>query len=89
MTIGDVLGEGCFGQVRKAYCTGLASHPNTPVVVAVKQLKPDATEQELADLVQEMNTMKSIEQQHVNLINLLGACTQNGKCVCIHVLRTQ
>ena len=61
-----------------AYCTGLPSSPNRPVVVAVKQLKPDATEKELADLVQEMNTMKRIEQ-HVNLISFLGACTQNGE----------
>ena len=38
----------------------------------------DATENELADLLSEMDTMKEIGK-HKNIINLIGACTQNGE----------
>lgn len=38
----------------------------------------DASEQELTDLVSEMKVMKTIGK-HINIINLLGVCTQNGK----------
>jgi len=41
-------------------------------------LLADATENELADLLSEMDTMKTIGR-HNNIINLLGACTQDGK----------
>ena len=39
-------------------------------------LSDGATESELADLLQEMEIMKKIGQ-HINIINLLGCCTQN------------
>ena len=38
----------------------------------------DATENELHDLLSEMATMKQIGI-HVNIINFLGCCTQNGE----------
>jgi formate dehydrogenase assembly factor FdhD len=38
----------------------------------------DATENELADLLSEMDTMKTIGK-HNTIINLLGACTQQGE----------
>ena len=37
----------------------------------------DATDRELADLIQEMEVMKIIGR-HINIINLLGCCTQGG-----------
>ncbi|KAK2099095.1 Fibroblast growth factor receptor 2, partial [Saguinus oedipus] len=37
----------------------------------------DATEKDLSDLVSEMEMMKMIGK-HKNIINLLGACTQDG-----------
>lgn len=40
-------------------------------------LTADATENELADLLSEMDTMKEIGR-HKNIINLIGACTQDG-----------
>ncbi|KAG7230089.1 hypothetical protein INR49_009809 [Caranx melampygus] len=40
-------------------------------------LKDDATEKDLSDLVSEMEMMKMIGK-HKNIINLLGACTQDG-----------
>lgn len=38
----------------------------------------DATEKDLSDLVSEMEMMKMIGK-HKNIINLLGACTQEGE----------
>jgi len=38
----------------------------------------DASERDVTDLVQEMEMMKLIGR-HLNIINLLGCCTQNGE----------
>jgi len=38
----------------------------------------DASERDVADLIQEMEVMKLIGR-HINIINLLGCCTQNGQ----------
>ncbi|KAG9353990.1 hypothetical protein JZ751_012114 [Albula glossodonta] len=51
--------------------------PNRVTKVAVKMLKSDATEKDLSDLISEMEMMKIIGK-HKNIINLLGACTQDG-----------
>lgn len=40
--------------------------------------KADATEKDLSDLISEMEMMKMIGK-HKNIINLLGACTQDGR----------
>jgi serine/threonine protein kinase len=45
--------------------------------VAVKMLKDGHTDTEMMDLVSEMEMMKMIGK-HVNIINLLGCCTQDG-----------
>ncbi|EDO43236.1 predicted protein, partial [Nematostella vectensis] len=76
ITIKEQLGEGAFGLVMKAEALGLTDMPYRHTV-AVKMLKADATENELADLLSEMDTMKNIGS-HKNIINLIGACTQNG-----------
>ncbi|TWW78159.1 Fibroblast growth factor receptor 2 [Takifugu flavidus] len=78
LTLGKPLGEGCFGQVVMAEALGVdKDKPKEAVTVAVKMLKDDATEKELSDLVSEMEMMKMIGK-HKNIINLLGACTQDG-----------
>ncbi|XP_020847901.1 fibroblast growth factor receptor 3 isoform X10 [Phascolarctos cinereus] len=78
LTLGKPLGEGCFGQVVMAEAIGIdKDKPNKPVTVAVKMLKDDATDKDLSDLVSEMEMMKMIGK-HKNIINLLGACTQDG-----------
>ena len=46
-----------------------------PAVVAVKMLKEGHTDGDVIDLVKEMEIMKRIGK-HVNIINLLGVCTQ-------------
>uniref|UniRef100_UPI00398F2157 fibroblast growth factor receptor 4-like isoform X1 n=1 Tax=Pristiophorus japonicus TaxID=55135 RepID=UPI00398F2157 len=78
LILGKPLGEGCFGQVVKAEAYGInKDNPDKPVTVAVKSLKDDATEKDLADLISEMEMMKMMDK-HKNIINLLGACTQDG-----------
>ncbi|XP_073430537.1 fibroblast growth factor receptor 3 isoform X4 [Dendrobates tinctorius] len=78
LTLGKPLGEGCFGQVVMAEAIGIdKDKPNRAITVAVKMLKDDATDKDLSDLVSEMEMMKMIGK-HKNIINLLGACTQDG-----------
>ncbi|XP_069474033.1 fibroblast growth factor receptor 1 isoform X4 [Ambystoma mexicanum] len=78
LILGKPLGEGCFGQVVMAEAIGLDKEkPNRVTKVAVKMLKSDATEKDLSDLISEMEMMKMIGK-HKNIINLLGACTQDG-----------
>ncbi|MFT7806096.1 fibroblast growth factor receptor 2 isoform X3 [Arapaima gigas] len=78
LTLGKPLGEGCFGQVVMGEALGIdKDKPKEAMTVAVKMLKDDATEKDLSDLVSEMEMMKMIGK-HKNIINLLGACTQDG-----------
>ena len=76
LTIGKTLGEGAFGKVLQAEALGL-KQPGLSSLVAVKMLKEGHTDTEMIDLVSEMDMMKVIGR-HINIINLLGACTQDG-----------
>ena len=114
----EVLGEGTFGKVVRAYgyCTALKediakyvrkittlrvetkenvrsldgnletveprgelviapSAVKRPAMFAVKMLKEGHTDAEMIDFVKEMEMMKMIGK-HINIINLLGVCTQ-------------
>ncbi|XP_054004822.1 fibroblast growth factor receptor homolog 1-like isoform X2 [Hylaeus anthracinus] len=75
LSLGNTLGEGAFGKVIRAQTN--TGKPGIPSVVAVKMLKEGHTDAEMMDLVSEMEMMKMIGK-HVNIINLLGACTQGG-----------
>ncbi|XP_043269981.1 fibroblast growth factor receptor homolog 1-like isoform X2 [Venturia canescens] len=75
LALGNTLGEGAFGKVVRAQTN--TGKPGIPCVVAVKMLKEGHTDAEMMDLVSEMEMMKMIGK-HVNIINLLGACTQGG-----------
>ncbi|XP_069051408.1 fibroblast growth factor receptor 4 [Lepisosteus oculatus] len=78
LTLGKPLGEGCFGQVVRAEAYGISKEsPDQVATVAVKMLKDDATDKDLADLISEMEMMKMMDK-HKNIINLLGVCTQDG-----------
>uniref|UniRef100_A0A8C9KDY0 Fibroblast growth factor receptor n=1 Tax=Panthera tigris altaica TaxID=74533 RepID=A0A8C9KDY0_PANTA len=78
LVLGKPLGEGCFGQVVRAEAFGMdPARPDQASTVAVKMLKDNASDKDLADLVSEMEVMKLIGR-HKNIINLLGVCTQEG-----------
>ncbi|KAF1555082.1 Fibroblast growth factor receptor 4, partial [Eudyptula minor] len=78
LVLGKPLGEGCFGQVVRAEAYGIdRDRPDRAITVAVKMLKDNATDKDLADLISEMEMMKLMDK-HKNIINLLGVCTQDG-----------
>ncbi|XP_061436967.1 fibroblast growth factor receptor 3-like [Lethenteron reissneri] len=83
LTLGEQLGEGCFGHVLLAEALGMEpSRPHRSVRVAVKMLKAHATEAETHDLHAELETLKKIGR-HSHLVNLLGACTRGGPLLVI------
>ena len=91
LDLGAELGQGAFGKVVKGLVHGAVikselslspgchlvatTIPGPPITVAVKMVKDDASEQEVLDLVKEIEIMKAVGG-HVNIVNLLGACTQ-------------
>nr|XP_020854442.1 fibroblast growth factor receptor 4 isoform X2 [Phascolarctos cinereus] len=78
LVLGKPLGEGCFGQVVRAEAYGMdPQQPDGAITVAIKMLKDNASDKDLADLISEMEMMKLIGR-HKNIINLLGVCTQEG-----------
>ena len=64
-------------QVVRADASNLMG-PGMNSTVAVKMLKEGHTDQQMIDLVSEMDMMKMIGR-HINIINLLGVCTQVQK----------
>ncbi|XP_026814661.1 fibroblast growth factor receptor homolog 1-like isoform X2 [Rhopalosiphum maidis] len=76
LSLGKTLGEGAFGKVLRGEADGILCE-NVMSTVAVKMLKDGHTDTEMMDLVSEMEMMKMIGK-HVNIINLLGCCTQDG-----------
>jgi len=76
LAIGQTLGEGAFGKVLQAEALNL-KQPGVASITAVKMLKEGHTDTEMIDLVSEMDMMKVIGR-HMNIINLLGVCTQDG-----------
>ncbi|KAH8307092.1 hypothetical protein KR044_004697 [Drosophila immigrans] len=84
LALGSILGEGAFGRVVMAEADGLPRSPPSAVnsngmgtIVAVKMVKEEHTDADMASLVREMEVMKMIGK-HINIINLLGCCSQNG-----------
>ncbi|KAK2559526.1 Fibroblast growth factor receptor 3 [Acropora cervicornis] len=75
--IKELAGEGAFGYVAKAKAFQLPNKVSTPCIVAVKMLKENASDVELADFISEMEMMKEIGS-HKNIVNYLGACTVHG-----------
>lgn len=76
LRLGPTLGEGAFGRVVMAEAHGLIKQ-NTNVIVAVKMVKEGHTDSDMTSLVREMEVMKMIGR-HINIINLLGCCSQDG-----------
>ncbi|XP_043647879.1 fibroblast growth factor receptor homolog 2 [Drosophila teissieri] len=78
LILGSILGEGAFGRVVMAEAEGLPRSPQlAETIVAVKMVKEEHTDTDMASLVREMEVMKMIGK-HINIINLLGCCSQGG-----------
>lgn len=76
LSLGPTLGEGAFGRVVMAEAHGLTKNISS-LIVAVKMVKEGHTDTDMASLVREMEVMKMIGK-HINIINLLGCCSQDG-----------
>jgi len=92
VVLGEELGQGAFGRVVRGTVHRCVVEPGPghrggsplivtadaavdPIVVAVKMLQEEHSEEEIVDLVKEIEIMKAVGG-HVNIVNLLGACTQ-------------
>uniref|UniRef100_A0A8B9EPH1 receptor protein-tyrosine kinase n=1 Tax=Anser cygnoides TaxID=8845 RepID=A0A8B9EPH1_ANSCY len=76
LKLGKSLGHGAFGKVVQASAFGIRKSP-TCRIVAVKMLKEGATASEYKALMTELKILIHIGH-HLNIVNLLGACTKNG-----------
>ncbi|XP_068958831.1 platelet-derived growth factor receptor beta [Petaurus breviceps papuanus] len=76
LVLGRTLGSGAFGQVVEATAHGL-SHSQATMKVAVKMLKSTARSSEKQALMSELKIMSHLGP-HLNIVNLLGACTKGG-----------
>ncbi|XP_042313507.1 vascular endothelial growth factor receptor 1 isoform X1 [Sceloporus undulatus] len=76
LKLGKTLGRGAFGKVVQAAAFGIKKSP-TYKVVAVKMLKEGATASEYKALMTELKILIHIGH-HLNVVNLLGACTKGG-----------
>ncbi|XP_051954755.1 vascular endothelial growth factor receptor 2 isoform X1 [Xyrauchen texanus] len=76
LKLGEPLGRGAFGQVVEATAYGIEK-ATTCSTVAVKMLKEGATSSEYRALMSELKILIHIGH-HLNVVNLLGACTKPG-----------
>ncbi|OCT99507.1 vascular endothelial growth factor receptor 2 [Xenopus laevis] len=76
LKLGKPLGRGAFGQVLEADAFGI-DKSGTCKTVAVKMLKEGATTSEHSALMSELKILSHIGH-HLNVVNLLGACTKPG-----------
>ncbi|KAG9259947.1 mast/stem cell growth factor receptor kita-like [Astyanax mexicanus] len=81
LRFGKILGSGAFGKVVAATAYGLCS-PDTVTTVAVKMLKPSAHSTEKEALMSELKVLSYLGN-HMNIVNLLGACTVRGPTLVI------
>ncbi|XP_075943395.1 platelet-derived growth factor receptor alpha [Anarhichas minor] len=76
LMLGRILGSGAFGKVVEGTAYGLSR--SQPVMkVAAKMLKPTARSSEKQALMSELKIMTHLGP-HLNIVNLLGACTKSG-----------
>lgn len=76
LVLGRTLGSGAFGRVVEATASGL-THSQSSTKVAVKMLKSTARRSETQALMSELKIMSHLGP-HLNIVNLLGACTKHG-----------
>ncbi|XP_041824241.1 vascular endothelial growth factor receptor 1 isoform X2 [Melanotaenia boesemani] len=76
LKLGKPLGRGAFGKVMQASAFGIGGVTSCRTV-AVKMLKEGATASEHKALMTELKILNHIGN-HLNVVNLLGACTKLG-----------
>ncbi|XP_044137061.1 platelet-derived growth factor receptor beta [Bufo gargarizans] len=76
LVLGRTLGSGAFGRVVEATAHGLG-HAQSSTKVAVKMLKSTARSSEKQALMSELKIMSHLGP-HLNIVNLLAACTKGG-----------
>ncbi|KAM6986621.1 platelet-derived growth factor receptor beta-like [Aplochiton taeniatus] len=76
LVLGHTLGSGAFGRVVEATAHGLGPSQCT-TRVAVKMLKSTAKRSETRALISELKIMSHLGP-HLNIVNLIGACTKRG-----------
>ncbi|GCB72939.1 hypothetical protein scyTo_0006547, partial [Scyliorhinus torazame] len=76
LKLGKALGRGAFGKVVEASAFGI-NKSSTCKTVAIKMLKEGATASEYKALMSELKILIHIGH-HLNVVNLLGACTRHG-----------
>ena len=81
---GQEIGSGCFGRVLKAEAVGIKNDDETVTTVAVKRIKPTAKSPDaIVALIRELKILIYLGEHgppnrevHLNVVNLLGACTK-------------
>lgn len=81
LQFGKTLGSGAFGKVVEATAYGL-SNADSVMTVAVKMLKSSAHATEKEALMSELKVLSYLGN-HINIVNLLGACTVGGPTLVI------
>ncbi|KAJ8673404.1 hypothetical protein QAD02_004666 [Eretmocerus hayati] len=75
LILGETLGSGAFGVVVKAKALGIVTHQDV-TTVAVKMVHRNAEPIHLRALACELKILVHLGK-HLNIVNLLGACTNN------------
>lgn len=73
---GIQIGTGHFGRVVKAEAVGIKGATETVKTVAVKMVRSENDVKSLEALVKELKILTYLGS-HLNVVNLLGACTKN------------
>ncbi|XP_061153410.1 mast/stem cell growth factor receptor kita isoform X1 [Syngnathus typhle] len=81
LRFGKTLGSGAFGKVVEATAYGI-SEADSVTTVAVKMLKSSAHATEKEALMSELKVLSYLGN-HMNIVNLLGACTVGGPTLVI------
>lgn len=76
LRLGKQLGIGCFGRVLQAEAVGINDGSNRAVsTVAVKMVRSQTDTTALEGLISELKILNHLGS-HINILNLLGACTK-------------
>ncbi|XP_077984094.1 tyrosine kinase receptor Cad96Ca-like [Glandiceps talaboti] len=70
------LGQGEFGEVKRADAVNIRGHPGS-TEVAVKTLHANSSKEDKRNFLRELLLMKSFSTGHPNVVSLLGCCTES------------